>query len=109
MSFAISLHKKNTRTRKSIKIMIDYTAIYDLLKSRYGTLQKIADAIGVHRNSITNVLLERTKNGPNAPLIRETAAKYAAEILSEEKKRIEEIVKERDVINEAAALLAATN
>jgi hypothetical protein len=85
---------------------MDYKEIYAILRRKYGSIQFIADTVGVCRNTVTNVLLEKTKNGADADEIKKIAEERAVLLLIEERERIQKILDERQKLNEAAAILA---
>jgi DNA-binding LacI/PurR family transcriptional regulator len=88
---------------------MDYKQIYQILRSEYGSIIKVAELAGVSRNSVTNVLTEKTANSEEAQKVRDAALDYVENFLSEKRKRIQSLIQEHQRLNEAAALLAATN
>jgi hypothetical protein len=88
--------------------MTDYKEIYEILKAKYGSVQWVAEAAGVTRNSVRNVLLGITKQGPKAEAVRKYSEQYVMDVLAEKKKKIEAMVNDNKILNEAEALLAST-
>lgn len=87
--------------------MIDYKSIYEILRTEYGSIDKVAKMANVSNHTVANVLTGKTKNGKKAQRVRDSAIQYVDKVLNDRRSKIQEIVTRNRKINEAAALLAA--
>lgn len=84
---------------------MDYTQIYQMLNSQYGSIKYITQKAGVSRNTVRNILLGITKRGPKAQLVKQYAEEYITEITRQEKERLTKVIQDRNRVQAAAALL----